>query len=73
MEPLQFMVGQWHSIASKGLRYPTDMNSSGYEELLDVMPAQVPMFGTPSLNFTQVFQSLFVTGFSKSGYLGKFS
>uniref|UniRef100_A0A0N5CT76 EGF-like domain-containing protein n=1 Tax=Thelazia callipaeda TaxID=103827 RepID=A0A0N5CT76_THECL len=54
LEALQFMVGQWHSAASKGLRYPTDMYSASYEELLDIVPAEVPMFGTPAFNFTSV-------------------
>lgn len=54
LEPLQFMMGKWYSLASKGLRYPTDMKSNEYEEILDISPAQVPMFGPPSLNMTWV-------------------
>ncbi|KAL3107823.1 hypothetical protein niasHT_017055 [Heterodera trifolii] len=52
LEPLQFMMGKWYSQASKGLRYPTDMVAGEYEEMLDISPAQVPMFGPPSLNLT---------------------
>lgn len=52
LEPLQFMMGKWYSKALKGLRYPTDLNVNEYEEILDIMPAQVPMFGAPSLNLT---------------------
>lgn len=52
LEPLQFMMGKWYSAASKGLRFPTDMMSNEYEEILDIMPSEVPMFGAPSLNLT---------------------
>ncbi|VDM74506.1 unnamed protein product [Strongylus vulgaris] len=52
LEPLQFFVGKWYSQAAKGLRYPTDLYSNEYEEILDIAPASVPMFGPPSLNLT---------------------
>ncbi|CAL2052805.1 unnamed protein product [Caenorhabditis brenneri] len=52
LEPMQFFLGKWHSRASKGLRYPTDLYDSEYEEIIDIAPANVPMFGPPSLNFT---------------------
>ncbi|CAJ0608844.1 unnamed protein product [Cylicocyclus nassatus] len=52
LEPLQFFVGRWYSQAAKGLRYPTDLYSNEYEEILDIAPASVPMFGPPSLNLT---------------------
>ncbi|KAI6216088.1 hypothetical protein M3Y94_00462200 [Aphelenchoides besseyi] len=54
LEPLQFMMGKWYSAASKGLRFPTDMLNNEYEEVLDIMPAEVPMFGAPSLNLTSI-------------------
>uniref|UniRef100_A0A915E411 EGF-like domain-containing protein n=1 Tax=Ditylenchus dipsaci TaxID=166011 RepID=A0A915E411_9BILA len=44
LEPLQFMMGR--------PALPTDMFANEYEEILDIMPAQVPMFGAPSLNLT---------------------
>ncbi|KAE9413884.1 hypothetical protein Angca_008496 [Angiostrongylus cantonensis] len=52
LERLQFFLGKWYSQAAKGLRYPTDIYASEYEEILDVAPATVPMFGPPSLNLT---------------------
>uniref|UniRef100_A0A914NEN3 EGF-like domain-containing protein n=1 Tax=Meloidogyne incognita TaxID=6306 RepID=A0A914NEN3_MELIC len=41
LEPIQFMMGKWYSQATKGLRFPTDMLASEYEELLDISPTQV--------------------------------
>uniref|UniRef100_A0A1I7S018 EGF-like domain-containing protein n=1 Tax=Bursaphelenchus xylophilus TaxID=6326 RepID=A0A1I7S018_BURXY len=52
LEPLQFMLGRWYSAASKSYRFPSDMKGDTYEEILDIMPAEVPMFGAPSLNLT---------------------
>ncbi|CAI5456400.1 unnamed protein product [Caenorhabditis angaria] len=52
LEPMQFFLGKWHSQASKGLRFPTDLYDNEYEETIDIAPANVPMFGPPSLNFT---------------------
>ncbi|KAK5986473.1 Protein male abnormal 7, partial [Trichostrongylus colubriformis] len=52
LEPLQFFLGKCSFPAAKGLRYPTDVYANEYEELLDVAPASVPMFGPPSLNLT---------------------
>ncbi|WKY17077.1 hypothetical protein Q1695_001586 [Nippostrongylus brasiliensis] len=49
LEPLQFLLGKWYS---QGLRFPTDVYANEYEEVLDVAPASVPMFGPPSLNLT---------------------
>ena len=48
------MVGRWYSAATKGLRFPIDMDDSSYEEMLDIMPSEVPMFGPPSLNMRRV-------------------
>uniref|UniRef100_A0A0K0DPF9 ShKT domain-containing protein n=1 Tax=Angiostrongylus cantonensis TaxID=6313 RepID=A0A0K0DPF9_ANGCA len=62
LERLQFFLGKWYSQAAKGLRYPTDIYASEYEEILDVAPATVPMFGPPSLNLTFV-KKLFVLHF----------
>lgn len=45
-------MGKWYSLASKGLRFPTDMMSNEYKEILDISPSEVPMFGPPSLNIT---------------------
>uniref|UniRef100_A0A915PEJ5 EGF-like domain-containing protein n=1 Tax=Meloidogyne floridensis TaxID=298350 RepID=A0A915PEJ5_9BILA len=42
LEPIQFMMGKWYSQATKGLRFPTDMLASEYEELLDISPTQYP-------------------------------
>uniref|UniRef100_A0A915LRZ4 Uncharacterized protein n=1 Tax=Meloidogyne javanica TaxID=6303 RepID=A0A915LRZ4_MELJA len=36
------MMGKWYSQATKGLRFPTDMLASEYEELLDISPTQYP-------------------------------
>ncbi|KHJ92874.1 hypothetical protein OESDEN_07230 [Oesophagostomum dentatum] len=52
LEPLQLFLGKWYSQAAKGLRYPTDLYSNEYEEILDIAPSTVPMFGPPSLNLT---------------------
>ncbi|VDK47207.1 unnamed protein product, partial [Anisakis simplex] len=57
LEPLQFMVGKWHSLAAKGLRYPTDMYSNSYEEVFDVIPAEVPMSTSRSGNDTRITQA----------------
>ncbi|CAD6185532.1 unnamed protein product [Caenorhabditis auriculariae] len=52
LEPMQFFLGTWHSQATKGLRFPTDLYDNEYEETIDIAPATVPMFGPPSLNYT---------------------
>ncbi|KAF8354229.1 mab-7, partial [Pristionchus pacificus] len=52
LEPLQLFLGKWYSQAAKGYRYPTDLYAGEYEELLEISPAEVPMFGPPSLNIT---------------------
>uniref|UniRef100_A0A8R1DX98 THAP4-like heme-binding beta-barrel domain-containing protein n=2 Tax=Caenorhabditis japonica TaxID=281687 RepID=A0A8R1DX98_CAEJA len=54
LEPMQFFLGKWHSRASKGLRFPTDLYDAEYEEIIDISPANVPMFGPPSLNYTSI-------------------
>uniref|UniRef100_A0A0N5ADD7 Protein male abnormal 7 n=1 Tax=Syphacia muris TaxID=451379 RepID=A0A0N5ADD7_9BILA len=52
LEPLFFMTGVWRTITVGYDRYPTDMNNYKHEEILDIMPAEVPMFGAPSFNYT---------------------
>ncbi|VDN57489.1 unnamed protein product [Dracunculus medinensis] len=63
LEPLLFMVGRWYSLAKKRLRYPIDMYSDGYREILDITPTEVPMFGTPSLNLTSSGDLRLLRGF----------
>lgn len=46
------MAGVWRSLAGKKLRFPSDMHEDHYEEILKITPAEVPMFGAPSYNYT---------------------
>ena len=46
------MIGRWESSFSLPIRYPTDYYQPFYNEVLEIEPMEVIMFGTPSLKFT---------------------
>lgn len=49
-------MGSWETKTTDIRRFPTDFTSAteGYKETVKYMATEVPMFGTPSVNYTYV-------------------
>ncbi len=55
LEPLEFLIGEWVANYSNFHRYPVDFNKesvNSYSDRIVFSITEVPMFGTPSINFT---------------------
>lgn len=54
LEPFAFLIGGWQLNYTAQWRHPIDFaddDNDGYEERLEFAVAEVPMFGTPSINY----------------------
>lgn len=88
LEPFTFLIGGWRLNYTQRFRYPVDLpldDVDGYDEYLEFAVAEVPMFGTPSINYRQsirkklnpqsVFSSIALSrraqheGFERHGFL----
>jgi hypothetical protein len=56
LEVFTNLIGQWYANSSRPLRHPVDFTmpdeAAGYDEFLSFAVAEVPMFGTPSINYS---------------------
>lgn len=61
LEPFHFLLGNWVGRATTRDHFPLDFDSStgsnGYSEEINFEVAEVPMFGTPSVNYSCISKS----------------
>uniref|UniRef100_A0A915JFS7 Uncharacterized protein n=1 Tax=Romanomermis culicivorax TaxID=13658 RepID=A0A915JFS7_ROMCU len=60
LEPLEFLIGKWLVNNTNRLRYPVDFPDATkhYYESLEFSIPNVAMFGTPSINYSAIAQSI---------------
>ncbi|KRZ94908.1 Protein male abnormal 7 [Trichinella sp. T8] len=52
LELLKQLIGEWDLNSDDSINYPVNFAKGGYNKVLRIMLTQVPLFDTPSLNYT---------------------
>ncbi|KAL1238421.1 Protein male abnormal [Trichinella spiralis] len=52
LELLKQLIGEWNLNSDDSINYPVNFAKGGYNKVLRIMLTQVPLFDTPSLNYT---------------------